>query len=509
MEELSLEEVINKNGYVLYPIKGISMLPLLDEDFDTVKIIKSDKYQISDIILFKKPTGYVLHRIIDIKDNTYFIKGDNASYIDEIINKNIIGKMEGYFHNNNYISYVNSEDLPSFSLTKEQYILLRVSHELFNFVLTKKCDDNLIKILSKEQLLSFIDLCMNKKMTCPIYKLIETYNIPLEEEYLSKLKIEADKAYNHYLGISAFEMELEELLSKNKIRFMFFKGSEIRKKYKYRSFRISNDIDFYVDPENIDKALNLIKEHYDVLEVKDTIKAHVKITINDYGILIEMHYALFDLSLPVVKELFKDPFAISEVDKSNPYRYHMLPEWYYFYNLLHIAKHISHFEYWYPNILDSFISYKDVDQNKLDKLLKQVNLETFNQTWLEFVDMFINFKISKSANKLLNLLSSTYEERHVTINKIKGRNKLSFLLHRLFVSKDELRITYPNIDKYVIFLPIYEARRWFLRMRKGRTKAALKEVKDYNNTKKQDYKDNLKQIGLDEIFLEAAKAQKD
>ena len=84
MEELSLEEVINKNGYVLYPFKGVSMLPLLDEDFDIVKIIKSDDYQISDIILFKKPTGYVLHRIIDIKDNTYFIKGDNASFIDEI-----------------------------------------------------------------------------------------------------------------------------------------------------------------------------------------------------------------------------------------------------------------------------------------------------------------------------------------------------------------------------------------------------------------------------------------
>ena len=40
MEELSLEEVINKNGYILYPFKGISMLPLLDEDFDIVKIIK-------------------------------------------------------------------------------------------------------------------------------------------------------------------------------------------------------------------------------------------------------------------------------------------------------------------------------------------------------------------------------------------------------------------------------------------------------------------------------------
>ena len=100
--------------------------------------------------------------------------------------------------------------------------------------------------------------------------------------------------------------------------------------------------------------------------------------------------------------------------------------------------------------------------------------------------MFINFNIKEPANKLLKLLSSTYEERHVTINKIKGRNKLSFLLHRLFVSKDELRITYPNIDKYVIFLPIYEVRRWFLRMRKGRGKAVLRELKDYNN----DYKDN-------------------
>lgn len=33
--------------------------------------------------------------------------------------------------------------------------------------------------------------------------------------------------------------------------------SEIKKKYKYPNFRISNDIDFYVDPDNTDKALNL------------------------------------------------------------------------------------------------------------------------------------------------------------------------------------------------------------------------------------------------------------
>ena len=498
MEELSLEEVINKNGYVLYPFKGISMLPLLDEEFDIVKIIKADDYQISDIVLFKKPTGYVLHRIIDIRDNICFIKGDNASVIDEIKKENIIGKMEGYFHGNNYITQVNNCILPSFSLTKEQYILLRASHELFNFVLTKECNSNIIKKMSKEQLLGFIDLCMNKKMIYPIYKLIETYKIPLDEEYLSVLKVEADKLYNHYLSISAFEMELEELLTTNKIRFIYFKGSEIRKKYKYPSFRISNDIDFYIDPDNIEKALKLIKEHYDVLEVKDTNKAHVEITINDYGILIEMHFALFDVSLPIVKELFKDPFTVCEVDKNNPYRFHMLPEWYYLYNLLHTAKHISFFQYWYPNVLDTYISYKDVDHNKLDKLLKQVNLETFNQTWLEFVDMFINFKISESANNLLNLLSSSHEQRHVTVNQIKGRNKISFLLHRIFVSKDELRITYPNIDKYVIFLPIYEIRRWFLRMRKGRGKAVLKELKDYNN----NYKDNLKQIGLDEIFLE-------
>ena len=509
MEELSLEEVININGYVLYPFKGISMLPLLDEDFDTVKIIKSDEYKVSDIVLFKKPTGYVLHRVIDIKNDTYFIKGDNASFIDTINKEKIIGKMEGFFHADKYINYINNGDLPSFSLTKQRFIMLRASHELLNFVLTKKCDSSLIKMLSKEELLNFVILCVKKKMTYPIYQLIRTYEIPLEEEYLSKLKLEAEKAYNHYLGISSFEQELEELLTANKVRYIFFKGSEIRKKYPYPSFRMSNDIDFFIDPNDIDRAVKLIQEHYDVVEIDETNLAHKVLSINDYGIHIEMHFALFDVSLPIVKELFKDPFSLSEVDKSNPYRYHMLPEWYYLYNLLHIAKHISFYQYWFPNILDTFISYKEVDLTKLDTLLKRINLETFNKTWLEFSDMFINFNFSEGANALLNLVSSTHEERHVTRYKLRGRSKISFLFHRLFVSKNELRTTFPNIDKYVIFLPIYEVRRWFIRMRHGRTRAAITEIKAYSTNSQDLYINNLKQIGLDEIFLENVKAQVD
>lgn len=82
-------------------IRGNSMLPLYN-DKDIIKI-KSAKPKAGDlgIIYYEKDKKYLIHRIIKIKKNYYYLKGDNAYRIEKVHKGNVIAiislKLKSYF----------------------------------------------------------------------------------------------------------------------------------------------------------------------------------------------------------------------------------------------------------------------------------------------------------------------------------------------------------------------------------------------------------------------------
>ena len=48
MAKSSFEEILNKEGYLIYPFKGISMLPLLVEGEDVIRIEQAKESGIHD-----------------------------------------------------------------------------------------------------------------------------------------------------------------------------------------------------------------------------------------------------------------------------------------------------------------------------------------------------------------------------------------------------------------------------------------------------------------------------
>ena len=77
----SIESMIDCEGKALISPVGNSMLPFLKAGRDMVLLKKSDsvprKY---DVVLYRgKDGGYILHRIIRVKEKEYIICGDNSS----------------------------------------------------------------------------------------------------------------------------------------------------------------------------------------------------------------------------------------------------------------------------------------------------------------------------------------------------------------------------------------------------------------------------------------------
>ena len=75
MEKITIENAIKENGFYLSTIVGDSMMPLLRNRRDTVKIIPvSGRLKKYDLPLYKRPDGkYVLHRIVKVKKDHYEI----------------------------------------------------------------------------------------------------------------------------------------------------------------------------------------------------------------------------------------------------------------------------------------------------------------------------------------------------------------------------------------------------------------------------------------------------
>ncbi len=73
-----IKEQIESGGTVDLPIKGTSMLPLLYQGRDFVKLQKCENANIGDIIFYRRDNGhFVLHRIVGKDEKGYILCGDN------------------------------------------------------------------------------------------------------------------------------------------------------------------------------------------------------------------------------------------------------------------------------------------------------------------------------------------------------------------------------------------------------------------------------------------------
>lgn len=81
MNKTTFEEYLNQNGKLTYRNVGTSMLPMIKQNRDIFTLKKKDETRCKkyDVVLYKRPPGkYVLHRVIEVRDDDYVILGDNC-----------------------------------------------------------------------------------------------------------------------------------------------------------------------------------------------------------------------------------------------------------------------------------------------------------------------------------------------------------------------------------------------------------------------------------------------
>ena len=95
----TFEEVLEKEGTLVYTCKGYSMLPMLRQQRDLVVVSRKREGVIKkyEVILFKRNGKYILHRVLHSEDDNYTTAGDHNWYKEyHVRNHEIIGVLTSF-----------------------------------------------------------------------------------------------------------------------------------------------------------------------------------------------------------------------------------------------------------------------------------------------------------------------------------------------------------------------------------------------------------------------------
>ena len=111
-EKHTIEEVLDLNGKYVGPTVGVSMLPMLKNRRDSVIVSKkTERLKPFDVALYKRGNDYVLHRVLEVKDWGYIIRGDNTYSDEHILEEQVIGVLTEFYRKDKHILCTNEKYL--------------------------------------------------------------------------------------------------------------------------------------------------------------------------------------------------------------------------------------------------------------------------------------------------------------------------------------------------------------------------------------------------------------
>ena len=111
MNNITIEQGLLDNGFIIYGFKGTSMNPLLKSGRDKAYVEKVTKpLKKGDIALYKRESGeYILHRVMKAKKGVYTFCGDNHFILEpNVAGSQILGVCTGYFKGDKFIKFEKS-----------------------------------------------------------------------------------------------------------------------------------------------------------------------------------------------------------------------------------------------------------------------------------------------------------------------------------------------------------------------------------------------------------------
>ena len=94
---MTIEELLKRDGKLIYKTRGVSMEPMLRQNRDLV-VLKTPTARLKpyDVALYKRGTALVLHRVLQVKEDHYLIRGDNTYSMERVPDDAVLGVLTSF-----------------------------------------------------------------------------------------------------------------------------------------------------------------------------------------------------------------------------------------------------------------------------------------------------------------------------------------------------------------------------------------------------------------------------
>ena len=101
-----IEQVMAQEGVFVSTTVGTSMYPMLRNRRDSIVVRKrTERLKKYDVALYKKGDTYILHRVMEVLEDSYIIRGDNCDCKEYgITDEQILGVLEEFYRGDKKVS---------------------------------------------------------------------------------------------------------------------------------------------------------------------------------------------------------------------------------------------------------------------------------------------------------------------------------------------------------------------------------------------------------------------
>lgn len=270
------------------------------------------------------------------------------------------------------------------------------------------------------------------------------------------------------------------------IPYIPLKGAVVRKLYPQPWMRTSCDIDILVKENDViraEKAIMSLGGYKKTGESK-----HDVIYKSENGIVLELHYRLLGnkRSPLYIKELSK-VWETAKPDPENKYRFDLSDDIFYYYHIMHMAKHFRIGGCGMRPFIDLWLIEKtNRDFSEAKRMLKKGNIDVFADNAVKLSKVwFSNEEHSALTVKMQDFIieagSFGSHKTRLISNSQRSGGKLKFIFSRIFVPYSYLKRDYPFLEKFPILTPWCEICRLFSFLFGKKKRFKDKYIENLNN----------------------------
>ena len=257
-EALSIRQALAKYNKIIQPIKGSSMLPMLDEDKDAVELVAvTGTLKKYDLPLFRRRNGQlVLHRVIAVKKNHYLICGDNSMEVEKVPRERILAVATGFYKDGRYVScqdegylaYVQErwKDFSSREIIRKIPNDWKAVLSMYRMAITGREEE--IKISNNLNWAAVYDHCKKQMIGATVYPILDKTVCP--EQLKKKFARLNQQNLHRWLLFQAEREAIYQELERQSIPYMSLKGILLAPLYPALGMREMADNDVLIRSED-------------------------------------------------------------------------------------------------------------------------------------------------------------------------------------------------------------------------------------------------------------------